>query len=123
MLKSPANGTHPRPAEDAGGLPRLRIEVLYVDGCPNYRRAAERVRTILKQEGLTADVEEVDVKDESAAKALAFPGSPTIRINGVDVEPAARNTGDIGYACRRYPGGGAPPEEMIRTALREARVR
>jgi hypothetical protein len=89
MLTSPANATHPRPAEDAGALPPLRIEVLYVGGCPNYRGAAERVRTILKQQGLTADVEEVFVKDESAAKALAFPGSPTIRINGVDVEPAA----------------------------------
>src|SRR4051794_28473422 len=123
MLKSLANATDSRRAENAGALAPLRIEVLYFDGCPHHRLAVERIRAILKQDGLAADIEEVDVKDESAAQALAFPGSPPIRINGVDVEPAVRNTADIGYACRRYPGGGVPPEEMIRTALREARVR
>ena len=103
-------------------MPRLRIEVLYFDGCPHHQGAVERLRTVLEQEGLTADVAEVEVKDESAAKSLAFPGSPTIRINGLDVEPAARNAGGIGFACRRYPGG-QPSEEMIRAALHEARVR
>jgi hypothetical protein len=123
MLRSPANVTDTRRAENAEALALLRIEVLYFEGCPHHRLAVERIRAILKQDGLAADIEEVDVKDESAAQALAFPGSPTIRINGIDVEPAARNTGDIGYVCRRYPGGGVPPEEMIRTALRQARLR
>jgi hypothetical protein len=96
------------------------IEVLYFDGCPNHLPAMERVRAIAQQEGVYAEVSEIEVKDESTAKALAFPGSPTIRINGLDIEPAMRGSADTGFACRRYQGG-LPSEAMIRAALREAR--
>jgi hypothetical protein len=98
----------------------MKIEVLYFDGCPNHVPATQRVRAIVRQEGVSAEVSEIEVKDESAAKALAFPGSPTIRVNGLDIEPALRGSADTGFACRRYPGG-FPSEEMIRAALREAR--
>jgi hypothetical protein len=98
----------------------VRIEVFYFDGCPNHLPAMERVRAIVQQEGVCAEVSEIEVKDESTAKALAFPGSPTIRINGLDIEPAMRGSADTGFACRRYPGG-LPSEAMIRAALREAR--
>ena len=59
------------------------------------------------------------MKDESAAKALAFPGSPTIRVNGLDIKPAARGKTEIGFACRRYQGG-SRPKKLICFALREA---
>lgn len=98
----------------------MKIEVLYFDGCPNHMPTAQRVRAIVKQEGVSAEVTEIEVKDESEARALAFPGSPTIRVDGLDVEPALRGSADTGFACRRYAGG-IPSEEMIRAALREAR--
>jgi hypothetical protein len=98
----------------------MKIELLYFNGCPNHLPAAERVRAILQQEGISGQVAEVEVTDESAAKALGFLGSPTIRVNGMDIEPDARGSADIGLACRRYQGG-LPSEEMIRAALREAR--
>jgi hypothetical protein len=97
----------------------MKTELLYFSGCPNHLPAAERVRAILRQEGVSGELSEVEVKDESAAQALAFPGSPTIRINGVDIEPGARGAAHVGFACRRYPGG-FPSEEMIRAAVREA---
>ena len=97
----------------------MKIEVLYFDGCPNHLPTAERVRAILRQEGVVAEILEIEVKDESAAKAFAFPGSPTVRINGLDIDPALRASEDAGFACRRYPGG-LPSEGMIRAALREA---
>jgi hypothetical protein len=97
----------------------MKIEVLYFDGCPNYLPATERVRAVVRQEGVSAEVSEIEVKDLSQAKALAFPGSPTIRINGLDIDPALGGSVDAGFACRRYPGG-LPSEEMIRAALRDA---
>ncbi|HEX4807921.1 MAG TPA: hypothetical protein VH325_03275 [Bryobacteraceae bacterium] len=97
----------------------MKVEVLYFNGCPNHQPSVERVRAILRQERVSAEVSEVEVTDESAAKALAFPGSPTIRINGLDIERAVRGSADVGFACRRYPGG-LPSEEMIRGAVREA---
>jgi hypothetical protein len=99
----------------------MKIEVLYFEGCPNHLPAVERLRFVLRQEGVAGDVAEIEVKDASAAQMLAFPGSPTIRVNGVDIEPAARDSVQAGFACRRYPGG-LPSEELIRAAVREALV-
>lgn len=98
----------------------MKIEILYFDGCPNYQPTADRLRTILRTEGLPDEVSEIEVKDEPSARALKFIGSPTIRVNGLDIEPASRNVKETGFACRRYPGGGLPSEEMIRMALHEA---
>lgn len=97
----------------------MKIEVLYFAGCPNHPPAVERLKTVLRQDGLAAEVCEIEVKDESAAKALNFFGSPTIRVDGLDIEPAARTMLETGFACRRYPGG-LPSEEMIRAALLHA---
>ena len=97
----------------------MNIEVLYFEGCPNYLPALERLKNVLRQEGLRSDVHEIEVQDELAAKALKFLGSPTIRVNGLDIEVDARDSRETGFACRRYPDR-VPSEEMIRSALREA---
>jgi len=69
---------------------------------------------------LHAQVIEIEVRDESAARELQFFGSPTIRVNGPDIETGSRQLRETGFACRCYPGG-LPSEEMIRAAVREAR--
>jgi len=102
----------------------MKIEVLYFDGCPNYEPALERVRALLMEEGVSAQVSEVHVPDEAGARAVGFLGSPSIRVNGLDVEPAARSAREFGMMCRTYFVGGQreglPSSEMIRRALREA---
>jgi hypothetical protein len=98
----------------------MTIEVLYFEGCPNYRPAVERLRTVLRQEGLPVDISQIEVNDDSTARALKFIGSPTIRVNGLDIEADSRSVTETGLACRRYAGG-LPSEEIIRVALREAR--
>jgi hypothetical protein len=98
----------------------MRIEVLYFEDCPNYLPALACLKTVLAQEALSAEIFEVEVKDASAAKELNFFGSPTIRINGLDIDPDSQAFAETGFACRRYEGN-VPPEEMIRVALREAR--
>ena len=100
----------------------MKIEVLYVPGCPNYRPALERIQKVLQSESLRADVEGIPVSNEVAAEALKFPGSPTVRVNGTDVEPNHKNA--TGLACRLYANsGGVPSEEMLRLALSSARQR
>jgi len=98
----------------------MKIEVLYFDGCPNYRPAVDRLKSVLSREGLQAEISEIEVTDESAAAALGFFGSPTIRVDGLDVEADSRTFGKTGFACRRYSDG-MPSEEAIRGSLREAR--
>jgi hypothetical protein len=97
----------------------MRIEVLYVPGCPNYRPAVERIQKVLISESLRADIEGIPVGSEAVAKAFRFPGSPTVRVNGTDVEPNLMNA--VGLTCRLYANsGGVPSEEMLRLALSRA---
>ena len=97
----------------------MKTEILYLRGCPNYRPALERLQLVLQQEGVWAKVSEIEVKDEAHVKALKCIGSPTIRINGLDVEVNSSTLEDPAFACRRYADG-SPGEEAIRSALREA---
>ena len=102
----------------------MRIEIFYLAGCPNHAPAVERVNEILKEMGMLAEVADIRVADPATAKSIGFLGSPTVRVNGSDVEPSARNSNQIGFACRMYLGEGrwqgVPPKQMIRDALLES---
>jgi copper chaperone CopZ len=102
----------------------MKVEVQYLDGCPNHAVTIERVREVLREEGVEAEVVEVNVRDQISAGDVGFLGSPTVRVNGIDVEPSARSSRDYGMMCRTYMVGqnreGAPPKDVIRAALREA---
>ena len=80
----------------------MEVEVLYLEGCPHWRTAAER---------LVATPEE--------AEMLGFRGSPTIQIDGVD--RFSPDGAPIGFACRVYqtPEGqaGSPTVEQLRTVM------
>ena len=100
----------------------MKIEVLYFEGCPNQGAAVGSVREVLRQEGLeSAVVEQIEVPDAERARQWKFLGSPSIRVNGRDIEPGAREDQGFGYMCRTYQGG-LPSEELIRRAIREARA-
>ena len=97
----------------------MKVEILFFEGCPNHPPAVERVQEVIQQEGVAAEVAEVEVRDEATAKAVGFLGSPTIRVNGIDIEPEARSCKPTGMACRTYAGG-LPSRELIREAIRQA---
>lgn len=103
----------------------MTIEILYFSGCPNHRPAVALVLDILRQEMVSAELVEVEVRDSDAAHAMGFLGSPSIRIDGRDVEPAARSSRAFGFTCRTYINDGnrvgVPPAEWIRTAMHDAR--
>jgi len=98
----------------------MRSEILYVPGCPNYEPALEGVKKVLASESVASEVHSLKVTTGAEANALLFPGSPTVRVNGRDIEPSAVIT--PGLACRIYPNGtGIPPEEIVRAAISEAK--
>ena len=103
----------------------MRIEILYFDGCPNHELAGKRVRNVLNDMGVEAELVHINVKDEAAAQQARFPGSPTIRVNGEDVAPGS-NGEPFGMHCRVYPTmsgfDGAPDEDAIRTAIEKSAV-
>jgi len=102
----------------------MKIEILYVPGCPSHPAAVKLLRDVLRAEGVAAEIREVLVTDQSMARNLAFCGSPTIRINGQDVAGASSQGAAFALSCRLYPGSseiGLPPVEMVRRAVLQAR--
>jgi len=101
----------------------MKIELLYFDGCPSYQQALQNLKAVIDEERLDATVELVKVSSPEEAKARRFLGSPTIQIDGVDLErPEAVGSG-IGFGCRVYAHNGHlsgwPSKEHIRAALAE----
>ena len=65
----------------------------------------------------------ISVADATDAQTKRFLGSPTIRINGVDIEGPIAETRGYAYGCRVYTDGGRtvgwPSVEQIRNAIRD----
>ena len=96
------------------------VRVLYFDGCPHWEATLESVRRAAAAHALDAHVEAVAVRSLEDAVQLRFLGSPTVQVDGVDIDPEARNRTDFAMACRLYGAAGVPSTEMIAAALHEA---
>ncbi len=95
-----------------------RIELLYFDGCPGYAALLDRLP------GLVGDVGAVELRSVASpeeAEAERFLGSPTLRVDGLDVEPGAADRTDYGLKCRLYrtPRGQSctPSDDWIQAAV------
>ena len=79
----------------------MRVGFLFYEDCPSHELALERLREVLAEEGISTDVEVVKVESEEQAQELRFVGSPTILVNGQDIDPSPP---DAHYAltCRAY---------------------
>ncbi len=99
----------------------MKVELLYWRGCPSYPEAQRLVEEVLARAGVEAAVELREVESDEQAARLRFPGSPTIRIDGRDVDPAGA-AAPPGLTCRIYhlPDGRVSPvptREQIDAAL------
>lgn len=102
----------------------MRIELLYFDGCPNHETFLPHLRALLDSAGVTADLQLRRVESPEAAQRERFLGSPTLRVDGRDVDPGAGERKDFGLKCRLYPRdqglSGVPPDDWVLAALRRA---
>src|SRR5215203_5393706 len=99
----------------------VRVSFLYYEDCPSYDLALERLREVMDEEGIPNEVEVIKVESEEQARKLRFVGSPTIHVNGQDIDPSS----DSRYAltCRAYRLADdrispLPSKDMIRRAFR-----
>lgn len=101
----------------------LHIEFLYFRGCPNHEAARKLLVEVLRENRIKVTLHNMRIDSRDEAVAKRFLGSPTIRINGMDVDPSAEYRADYGMQCRVYLAGGKyagmPSKEMIRAALRK----
>jgi hypothetical protein len=100
------------------------IEVLYFDGCPSYMAARAMVEAVAAEMDVSPDLRLIEIETPGAVEELRFLGSPTIRVEGKDVEPGADERTEFQFACRVYraPSGfsGTPDPEWVRQALLSA---
>jgi len=98
-----------------------RVEILYFDGCPNWQETEKLVERIASELGIDPTIQLFEVPDGDAAIEHRFLGSPTVRVDGADVEPGGEARRDFVFACRVYRTGsgfsGQPDEAWIRAAL------
>ena len=103
---------------------RPLVEILYFDGCPNHEPALALVERVDRELGTRAEVRLVNVPDRAAANRLRFLGSPTIRVDGVDVDPRTEERNDYALSCRifttEHGPAGQPEERWVREALATA---
>lgn len=79
-----------------------KVELLWWQGCPSWEGALEDLREIVGELGLDPDAIEVrEVDGEKAAESEGFYGSPTIRVDGADIQPPKAEE-NVGLACRIY---------------------
>jgi hypothetical protein len=78
-----------------------KVELLWWEGCPSWEQSLSILREEMRAVGLDpAAVEVREVRTDEAAAHEGFVGSPTIRIDGVDVqEPGDEPTA---LTCRIY---------------------
>jgi hypothetical protein len=100
------------------------IEVLYVQHCPHHPGTQALIERIRAELGLDAELRTTLIVDQAAAEQARFPGSPTVRVDGRDVEPGSEPATEYTVACRLYRlehrFAGQPEERWVREALLRA---
>ncbi len=97
----------------------MNVVIRHTEGCPNVDEAEALVREALRSLGMRADVRRELVGTQADAERLAFPGSPSIHVDGTDLFPADGQ--HCGLSCRLYEVadrlGGTPSAEQTVLAL------
>ena len=99
---------------------KARVEFLFFKSCPGHRQALINLKAALQESKVRADIVLINVTSQAQAAKVGFQGSPSIRVNGKDLD--GRNEGHS-YGCRIYQIGGKitpiPSKEFIQEKLKE----
>jgi hypothetical protein len=102
----------------------MTLELLYFNDCPNHQQLLERLPQLLKRSGLQPELALRRIESTEEAQRERFLGSPTVRVDGHDIEPQAERRTDYGMKCRLYRTtaglSGQPEGEWLLEALRRS---
>ena len=74
----------------------MRVTVLYMDGCPATSPTVAQIREVAAALGRSISLEQTLIETSEQATALRFLGSPTVQVEGQDIEREARNAVTFG---------------------------
>ena len=103
------------------------VELLWFSDCANHPSARALLQEVIADVAPGTPIRDVDATDPGTAARVRFPGSPTIRVDGRDIDPGYVDPGDYTPRCRLYRTRdglrGLPERGWIEHALREATLR
>ena len=101
------------------------VELLWFSDCPNHAAARRMLEEVIAEVAPGTAIRDVDATDPIAAERVRFPGSPTIRVDGRDIDPTYADPGDYTPRCRLYRTSaglrGLPERRWIVDALSRTR--
>ena len=74
----------------------LNVRILYTEDCANTPQTVQRVRDVAQNLRIPIEVNQELVTTQDQANELRFLGSPTVQVNGRDIEPEARAVARFG---------------------------
>lgn len=96
----------------------IKIEFLFFDSCPSYVQALENLKEALTEQNLEYELDLIRVNSPEEAEKFDFQGSPSIRVNGIDLEG---RKGEASFNCRIYTingkMSGVPSKHYIKENL------
>lgn len=100
----------------------LNITFLYFEDCPSHNAALDRLKNVMTEEGIDAPVKIIKIETDEEAERRQFIGSPTILIDGRDIDPPQHGASPA-LTCRTYHledgrFSPLPSVAMIRRGLR-----
>lgn len=103
-------------------MAEVAVELLHTEGCPNAVDYLPRLRRLVAAAGVVEPVAVRVIDDAEQADREGFLGSPTVRVDGRDVDPDAGARSSYGLSCRLYAGpdglSGTPPDAWVTALLR-----
>ncbi|NOZ72526.1 MAG: DUF2703 domain-containing protein [Chloroflexi bacterium] len=102
----------------------MQIQFLYYEDCPSHEQALARLKQALAELGIKASIEIIKIETEEQAQQWHFIGSPTILVEGKDIDPPPPTTPPA-LTCRTYRREDGrfsplPSPQLIRQALTRA---
>ncbi|MHC4322287.1 MAG: DF family (seleno)protein [Planctomycetota bacterium] len=103
----------------------VNISIFFIEGCPGISSITDDIKDIIAEEAVDADISLFVIETPEDARRLQFTGSPTVRVNGRDIEPNTKTIKDYGLRSRHYYINGKksdyPTKSMIRDAIKKVK--
>ena len=103
----------------------MKITLMLTESCAHRDGARALVDDAIAETGIDADLEVVTVRTDEEASQARVLGSPTIRVDGKDIEYGDQEPAETQPGCRYYnsPSGWKPLPDtgMVVSAIERAR--
>ena len=103
----------------------VSISIYFIEGCPGLSSITDNIKEVIAEEAVDADISLFLIETLEDARRLQFTGSPTVRINGMDIGSNMKAIKDYGLRSRHYYVNGKklnyPSKGMIRAAIKKVK--